>query len=224
MFTIVLVRPQHPGNVGAVARAMANFDMDRLIIIGSECDHLDQQARNRAKHAQHILDNAQCADRAILKTFDYVIGTTAQTGTDFNIARSPVELRAAAESVNRDANVAIVFGSEGTGLTNEELALCDYSITIQSSKKYGTLNLSHSVAIVLYELFRAEATVRHEPASLQDTKTIQRFFSQVLDGLAFTTPEKKETQKKVWHKIMAKAMLTKREAFAVLGFLRKLLE
>ncbi|MBD3319197.1 TrmJ/YjtD family RNA methyltransferase [Candidatus Woesearchaeota archaeon] len=223
MITIVLVRPQHPGNVGAVARVMANFGFHSLMLIAPKCDHREQEARNRAKHAQSILQKAKVRDFSALKRFDYVLGTSAQTGTAFNIPRSPVSLKEAARSVNRKAKIALLFGSEGTGLTNEEVDYCDFLITIPASKKYGTLNVSHAVSIVLYEFFATTAFPVHPLAEKKDMQTIAHFFDKVLDSLPFTTEQKRETQKKVWRKIIAKAMLTKRETFAVMGFLRKLL-
>ena len=155
MFTVVLVRPQVAGNIGAIARVMANFDMTRLVLVASECDHLSKEAQDRAKHAKRILLRARVEPLTVLDSFDYVIGTTAQIGTEFNIPRSPVMLKDAARSVDKRTNIAIVFGSEGTGLTNDEIALCDYVVKISTSKKYPALNVSHAVAIVLYELFAA---------------------------------------------------------------------
>ncbi|MFC1775038.1 RNA methyltransferase [Nanoarchaeota archaeon] len=220
---IVIIRPLFAGNIGAVARVMANFDFKDLVLIQPECDHLSKEALDRAKHAKFILKKAKIKDIPYLKQFNYVIGTTAQIGTGFNIPRSPVDLEEVVKAIPSKSKVAIVFGSEGTGLTNEEVELCDFVIKIPSSKKYKTLNLSHAVAIVLYEFFSVDKKASHTPASLQDKKTIGKFFDKLLDTLTFATPEKKETQRKVWNKIFAKAMLTKREAFSVLGLIKKLL-
>ena len=88
---------------------------------------------------------------------DYLIGSTAKLGTDYNIPRSPLTPQACAEKVvNLKNDVAILIGREGKGLYNEELALCDFIINIPSSKAYPTLNAVSAATILLYELFVAK--------------------------------------------------------------------
>ena len=86
MISVILIEPEHSSNVGAVARAMANFDFAELVLINPKCNHLDKDAILRAKHsALKILKNAKVKDFSYLKQFDYLIGTTAKIGTDYNI-------------------------------------------------------------------------------------------------------------------------------------------
>jgi tRNA C32,U32 (ribose-2'-O)-methylase TrmJ len=110
---------------------------------------------------------------------------------------------------------------------NEEIEKCDFVVTIPSTKDYSTLNVSHAVAIILYEIYKAvgqNKVMSHiTPISKPEKDQIIKMYNEILDGMDFGTPEKKETQQKLWKKILGKAMLTKRESFAVMGFLRKVM-
>ncbi|MBU1849510.1 MAG: RNA methyltransferase [Nanoarchaeota archaeon] len=230
MISIVLVEPENQGNIGAIARLIANFEFEKLILINPKCK-IEEEAYNRAKHAQKILKKAKISDFSKLKKFDYLIGTTAKLGSDYNIPRCPVTPEQLAEKISKlekKTKIAILFGREGTGLTNEELKMCDFTVTIPGSENYPTLNLSHAVGIILYELFKKlsgdKRTEHIKSVSKREKDQIEKMFIEVLDKMTFSTPEKKETQKIVWKKIFGKSFLTKREAFAVMGFLKKLVK
>lgn len=222
MITIVLIEPENEGNVGAVARVMSNFDFKDLLLISPKCNHLGSEAMSRAKHAAEILKNAKVKDYSELERFDYIIGTTAITGTDYNIPRSPLTPEQLAEKANVKKKIAILFGREGLGLTNKEILDCDFVVKIPASRKYKTLNLSHAVSIILYELFkRKEEPIKIEFASKKEKEVLLKKIGIILNRMEFPTKDKKETQKKVWKRIIGKAMLTKREAFALIGFFKK---
>ena len=101
---------------------------------------------------KEILKKAKVISFQDLKRFDYKIATTSQLGTDYNIARSPLKPDELTNIIKPKANIAIIFGRESNGLTNQEINQMDFIVTIPTSKKYQTMNLSHSVAIILYEL------------------------------------------------------------------------
>lgn len=232
MINIVLIQPEHPGNVGAVARVMANFGMDKLILVEPLCDKDSSEAIKRAKHALPILKKAKIVKKEYLDKFDYLIGTTAKLGTDYNIPRSPITPKQLAEKLAgmNTKKVALIFGREGIGLTNDEINACDFIVSIPSFKTYPTLNISHACAIMFYELFQAlgeketKTNAMITPASEKDKEIMLMKINQVLDKLNFATPEKKETQKIIWRRIIGKSMMTKREAFAAIGFFRKIYE
>lgn len=237
MLYIVLLEPEHPGNLGAVARVMANFGLWRLVLITPKCKKDDVEAIKRAKHAQHILKKAIVIkeySRNTFKRFDYVIGTTAKLGTDYNIPRSPVTPKQLAEKLRqtslKNTRIAVLIGREGIGLTNEEVMKCDYIVSIPTYKKYPTLNISHACAIIFYELFqqlgRADARINAGifPANEKDKEIMLKRLYEVLDNIKFSTPDKKRTQQIVWKRIVGKSMMTKREAFAAIGLWKKILE
>lgn len=234
MIEIILIEPKTPGNIGAVARAMKNFDFKRLVLINPGCSADDIEARKRAKHAADILKKAVIADFNYLKKPDCLIGTTAITGSDYNIPRVPLMPEQLAEKLANSGllkkRIAILVGREDSGLHNNELELCDFVVTIPASEKYPTLNISHSVAILLYELFKAISKAMKKPTSTGDIKFSSGKEKQVLLGkinstisrLGFSTKEKRETQKKTWKRVIGKAMLSRRELFVLHGFFRKL--
>lgn len=262
MINIVLIQPEHPGNVGAVARVMANFGLDKLVLVEPLCDKDSSEAIKRAKHALPILKKAKVVKKEYLDRFDYLIGTTAKLGTDYNIPRSPITPKQLAEKLSCNEEVsgmnekkmsemnlkkisrininnssvintkktALIFGREGIGLTNDEINACDFIVSIPSFRKYPTLNISHACAILFYELFQAlgeketKTNAMITPASEKDKEVMMMRINQVLDKLEFTTPEKKETQKIVWRRLIGKSMMTKREAFAAIGLWRKISE
>ena len=227
MISIVLMEPKVSGNVGAIARVMKNFGFSNLVLVNPKCNHLSQEARNRAKHANDILEKAKV--RKKLGKFDYLIATTAILGTDYNIPRSPItpeQLSEKLSKVSERLNVGILIGREGPGLYNEEILKCDFIVTIPTSKNYPTLNISHAVGILLYELHKKLGKKKVNDhiifASEKEKEIILKKINNILNKLEFATKEKKETQRRIWKRIIGKSFLTKREAFALLGFLRKL--
>jgi tRNA/rRNA methyltransferase len=228
MMHIVLYKPEHPGNIGAVCRVMKNFGFKDLVLV--EPCAIIQDTHNRAKHAQNVLDNAKHVSvKEFLVMFDFYIGTTGKLGSDYNVPRSPVTPDELHTLCDRKANVALVFGPEGKGLSNALLKKMDATVTIPTAKEYTVLNLSHAVAIVLYDLFRSSAlngsSVSHiQRASGKDKEVTLEYFDKVLDELNFSTTDKKKTQDIVWKRLIGKGFMTKREAFAVIGFFKKVLE
>lgn len=234
MIDIVLIKPEESGNVGAVARAMANFGFEKLVLVEPLCSKDDEDARCRAKHAQQILKNAKIVNTEHLKKYDYLIGTTSKLGGKYNIPRGSITSKQLAEKLskekikNKKINIALVFGREGIGMTNEEIQWCDFIVSIPSSKNYPALNLSHACAILFYELFQVlgkEETKLApviQPATKKDMEIVLMRFNHVLDKLSFSTKEKKQTQKIVWKRVFSKALMNRREAFAVIGLFKKI--
>jgi TrmH family RNA methyltransferase len=229
MVKVVLVEPEKSGNVGAVARVMANFGFKDLILIDPKCKHMCQTARNRAKHAQKVLKSTKTRTWKYLKKNYTLVATTAQLGTDYNIPRSPISPSQlsqliADKKIRKD--VAVVFGRESSGLSNEEILECDFVVTIPADKKYPVLNLSHSIAIILYELSKQKPGKTGEHivfASKKEKEQLMKLLKKVLSKMKFATPAKKQTQIKVWKRMIGKSFLTKREAFALMGFFKKLI-
>ncbi len=239
MISIVLIEPEVPGNIGAIARSMANFDFTELILIRPHCNYLSDEACNRAKWGNRILKSAKIMKnmKQLRKRFDYIIGTTGRLGSDYNITRSPIlssNLPVKLQTLPKNRKVAIILGREGIGLTNEEIKLCDFITTIPTSKRYSSLNLSHAANIILYELSRLhnkekektdpdkEKIGRFIMADRCDRDQLHKMFNSTLDTITFPTRYKKETQQTVWRRILEKSLLTKREARALMGFFAQL--
>ncbi|MBW2984149.1 RNA methyltransferase [Candidatus Woesearchaeota archaeon] len=229
MISVVLIEPETPGNIGAIARLMKNFEFNNLVLINPKCKHLSKEALDRSTHAKSILKKAKIKKIDYLKQFDYLIATTAKLGTDYNIPRSPItpeQLSEKLSGLSPKLKVGLLIGREGSGLNNEEISMCDFIVTIPSSAKYPTMNISHATSIILYEIFKKQDKNKSNshiiPATKKEKQVMMDYFNKALNKIKFTTKEKKQTQKTVWKRIFGKAFLTKREAFAVIGFLRKL--
>ena len=153
---IILVEPKYDGNIGAVARSMKNFGLSDLRIVGRKGEW-SEEARNRAKHAQEILDNCILFESLADATGDCsaVIGTSGKREVGDKISfrhfMLPDELPRKLEGVS--GRVAFIFGPEDIGLTNEQLHKCDLMVTIPTWEGYPILNLSHAVSILCYSWF-----------------------------------------------------------------------
>jgi tRNA/rRNA methyltransferase len=228
MITLACIGMRVEGNIGAIARVMKNFGVVDLLLIDSPVDHLSKTAMDRASHAQDVLRNIKKDNLDALKAFDYVIGTTAKLGGNYNFSRLPLTPKQLGEKVRPEQNICLVLGREDSGLRNNEIELCDVVVSIPSSKDYKTLNISHACGIILYELFQAlqiENTTSYiEYASKKDIDTTKKLAGEVIDTIEFTTDDKKETQNVLWDKLIGKSFLTKRESFALMGFFKKLLK
>ena len=150
---IVLVGTTHPGNIGAAARAMKNMGIKNLSLVQPK-EFPSDVAIYRSKAAKDILEHAQVFNNLEEAIFDceLVIGTSARGRKVPWPILNPKE---AAEEVSRSSshhNIAIIFGREDRGLTNEELGLCNLHVNIPTDPDYSSLNLAQAVQILVYEI------------------------------------------------------------------------
>jgi TrmH family RNA methyltransferase len=232
MISIILIEPEWPSNIGAVARVMANFDFKDLVLINPKCKTGELDAIKRAKHALPILKRAKIEDEEYLKSFDYLIATTSKLSTDYNILRTPILPENLNEIIKKisikNRRIGLVFGREGNGLYNHEIKKCDFVLSIPTSKSYSAMNLSHAVAIVLYELSKVLNEKKlgddFSPIGFNEKKHLEKLINEIIGKLKFSTKEKKDTQILLWKRILGKSFLSRREAFAMFGFWKKIKE
>jgi tRNA (cytidine32/uridine32-2'-O)-methyltransferase len=194
---IVLVETSHSGNVGGTARAMKTMGLGRLWLVAPRCK-INAEAVARASGATGVLDETrQCAtlDEA-LAGCRLVLGTTARPRT---LDWPALEARAAAQKLVTEArtgDVALVFGTERTGLTNEHLDRCHYRVTIPANPDYSSLNLASAVQVLCYEIWVAlndAADMRPEteearPANADDMTRFYVHLETVLLASGFLDP------------------------------------
>jgi len=152
---IILVEPQTPGNIGSVARAMKNFGLHHLVLI-RPCDHLSDEARWMAVHAEDILQGSVIFESLAegLKGIHFSMATTNRKRDTHFPSFTPKEAAEKILEISKDKNVALVFGRERTGLTNEEIHLCSTISTIPTFHEQTSINLAQAVLIYAYELFQ----------------------------------------------------------------------
>ncbi len=181
---IVLVRPRDPRNVGAVCRAMKCMGMTSLAIVPEGL--LDpRQALTLAHYAADVLDNAVVHTdlRDAIADAVLVAGTTRRRGKNRKyFALFPEQLAERVAAI-RTGPVAVLFGNEETGLTDDELALCNFAVTIPASADFPSLNLSHAVQIVCYEIFRAFSAGRLTPFTPIDAASVDDLVSVITGSL-----------------------------------------
>lgn len=176
---LILVEPSIEGNLGAIARNMLNFGFEELHLVSPKLT-IGEEARKRAKHAKKILENVtihQSLEDAI-SDCSLVIGTSGKR--EFGekiITRHFLSLEEISEiSYSNNGNIALIFGPEGKGLTNEELIICDLLTSIPTWEGYPIMNLSHSVSVILYEFYKLHLLKNNteDPSIMKDSISIER--------------------------------------------------
>ena len=152
---IVLVEPNGAINVGSVARLCSNFEVDELRIVSPKCDIFSLESKKMALKGKSYIDNCKkfnSVEQAIFDC-DLVLATCGRLEFSKDIeCESPQEISKWISSFKEINNLAILFGREDRGLTNSELLFAHKIFNINTSKNCPSLNLSHAVAIILYEL------------------------------------------------------------------------
>jgi TrmH family RNA methyltransferase len=241
-FTIVLVQPEHSGNIGSVARVMENFNFDRLVIfnpIESVDKILSYETQGFAMHGKKILSNSEIIELSnqkhhlkefenFLKRFDYIIATTARGKSYSNIRRLAIfpEDLELPHSVN-PLKIAILLGKESRGLTNEEIGLADILLRIPTSNKYSALNLSHACGIILYEIFKKINVLNigrgEHPvliASRDDRLILLNIIKDIINKLKIRT-HKEEKVFFAFRNILGRSLISEKELSLILGLFSK---
>lgn len=220
--TVVLVGPQYPGNVGAVARSMLNFGVDRLVLV-RPCDHLNDESRTRAVHAQRVLEGARVV-RTLAEAaegLDHLTAFAARVSArDRSHLRAPVTLPDFAPVLNglaRESNVALVFGPEDDGLSNDDVDRCDAVVTIPTGAEYRSMNLSHAVTVALYAVTTAAAApVESKPASTHEKELLFAKVQEVMRALQYPDHRVTITTRAV-RRVVGRAVLTRWEYHRIMG-------
>lgn len=196
---IVLVRPTHPGNVGATARAMKNMSLRNLYLVAPE-NFPSPLATDRAVGAEDLLQQATLTaslDEA-LKDCHLVIGTSARIRRIEWPALDPQTCARRLVDGARYGPVALLFGQERMGLLNAELDRCHFVVTIPADKEYSSLNLACAAQILAYEIYRvahADTTAsvaeagENAPVSNEDMQLLYRHLEEVLQQIGFLNPQ-----------------------------------
>jgi TrmH family RNA methyltransferase len=241
-FTVVIVRPEHAGNVGSIARVMKNFNFEKLIIfnpIESKENIYSYETQGFAMHGKDILLNAnliEVSDQAnhlseferLLTQFDLIIATTARGERNSNIKRLaifPMDFTLPISTKSLD--IAVLFGRESRGLTNDEISLADILLRIPTGKTYPALNISHACGVILYELFKklyiiniGRGTHPVLLADREDRQFLQNLTENIINQLKIRS-HKKDIVKFAFRNIFERALMSKRELSLITGVFSK---
>lgn len=163
---VVLVNTSHPGNIGAAARAMANMGLTKLALV-DPVDFPSDKANAMAAGADEILNQADIFPdlASAVAECSQVYGASARLRSVSWPQYNPRELSQQLKQASADAQIALVFGRECSGLTNEELDICEGLINIPVDAMHRSLNLAAAVMVVLYEI-KMGATDAMQPESM----------------------------------------------------------
>jgi len=225
--SFILVRPKYSGNIGYVARVIKNFGFNKLILINPLAE-INQESKILSVHAVDVLERVKIyktLEEGIEKEkINYLIGTTARLGSEKNPLRTVMPSNMLRDLSIPDSHIGILFGNEESGLTNEELSLCDMVVTIPTSSDYPVLNLSHAVAIIAYEfslLLNKSRPMHHRPSLPRERKVLLHFMNNVLDMLDI--PEyKKRIYKGILKNLVGRSFITGREVHSLIGIFKKI--
>jgi tRNA/rRNA methyltransferase len=227
---VILVEPKLAANIGAVARVLKNFGFSELYLVKPPA--LTEKMFWVASHAGDVLRASTVVsslDDAIAGS-KLVVGTTAKTGLSANRHLrkplfSPREL--IAKVADGEGLLSLLFGPEDRGLLNDELVHCDLLVSIPTSAAYPVVNLSHAVAIVLYELYELQEQQAREQGSMQqpplaavaDKERLFQHVSTFLEEIEYRA-HKRERTMLMLRRLLGRAILTAREVRTLRGILR----
>ena len=231
----VLVRPTHPGNIGATARAMTTMGLPNLSLVAPR-DHPSEVATARAAGADRVLDNANVVaslEQAIADC-GLVVATTARERTTKWPTHYPREGMTKVFHHSSRCKVAVVFGQERSGLSNEELDLCQFMVKIPANPEYSSLNVASAVQIVAYELRLAHLASADSTAENSIEKTnyvnvsppsgdqIRRFYQHLEEVIFDINFVKTDNSTKLMRKLIRlfnRAQMTQEELNILRGIL-----
>ena len=227
--SVAVVGAETPGNVGTIARAMKNFGFSDLILVDPPELDPDGEAYGFAGHAREdVLPNHDVVSFESLVTDFYTIGFTALTSQNERKHvrypfKTPTELRDHLAGIETD--VALVFGREGTGLSNEEFARIDEVCTIPASPEYPVLNLGQAATIALYELRELALSDTHHPegherAAEHELEGLYDQFASFLTTIGHPQ-EKRPKAERLLRRVLGRAHPTGREVSTLRGLFRR---
>lgn len=242
-FTVILVQPEHSGNVGSIARVMANFNFPSLVLF-NPIEKLEKifsyETQGFAMHGKNILMNAEViqpkSERShlsefenMLSQFDLVIATTAKGKRNSNIKRTGIFPEHFELPFSKKAmNIAILFGKESRGLTNEEIQLSDIILRIPTHNYYPTLNISHACTIILYEVFKKTHNInigRGKHPVLLAEREDRKILLQTIGDIIQKLKVRNYKQKRVYYafrNVLERSLITKKEVSLILGVFSKI--
>ena len=228
---VVLVNTSHPGNIGGVARAMKNMCLSELVLVDPVAEFPSGKARARASGATDILESTQ-----VVKTVSEAIADCHLVfGASARLRAIPwplVDARTCAESIAEEMDqgkVALVFGRENSGLTNDELELCNKLVHIPANPEYSSLNIAAAVQVLAYEIHTAclkregkdklKVPNDYPMATAAEMEGLYQHFEQALHTLGFYNPDNPRQLMRRLRRLFNRAHLDKMELNILRGIL-----
>ncbi len=226
---VVLVEPEHDGNVGSIARLMMNFNFDDLWVVNSQTP-VGKEAMAFASHAKGLLathTRSSNLDEA-LKDISLAAGTTSilpkRSANVLRTAVTPEEFARIVEPVK--GTVALLLGRESRGLSNGELEKCDLVVSIPTSYRYRALNVASAAAVLFYELWKHQHDFRRnytEEASRESRRRLVEMFGRLCEEVRIS-PYKQGLAVRAFLNVLSRAPATSRETSLLIGVIRQTMQ
>ncbi len=234
--SIILVEPQGPLNIGACCRVMKNFGFSDLRLVNPCSQYKSKDARKMALTAQNMLKTATLYETltSALQDCNMAFGTTRRFGKYRSDFITPDETSKKILEYNDNTKVALVFGREDTGLTTDELKTCQKFVTIPTNNAFASMNLSHAVGILLYEINKANIAANglevsrraqdknQTPATGKELEQMYEHMRSTLTKIEYLDPQNPDHLLKSYRKIFGKAELTNRDVRILRGLISKI--
>tara|TARA_X000000368_G_C22798154_1_gene609010 strand:+ start:31 stop:774 length:744 start_codon:yes stop_codon:yes gene_type:complete len=230
-FDFILVEPSHPGNIGATARAIKNMGFQNLSLINPK-NFPNDDAFYRAKGAKDILENVKIYEDlpSSIEDATLIFGTSARTRTIPWPTKTSSELSTILKKTleSSNAKICFIFGREISGLSNEELQMCDYHIKIPTDEDFSSINLSHAVQIISYVLkmeldnFDSKQGIKEEIPTFQENEHLIDHFDVVMKKMDFYDQENPKQVKTRMRRLVKRLQPDKLEMGILRGFLAKI--
>ena len=191
---IVLQKPRFPENIGSVARAMRNMGLRHLSVVAPENFDLSRALKLATHVAADVIEGCRTYDdlKDALASCQYVVGTTARLGKHRQVIQTPERLADRLIPISRENHVAILFGPEDKGLSNEDTRLCHSLVNIPTAD-FSSLNLAQAVMIVSYALFtsRLDQPAPFTPrlANRHELDGMYEQLKEILVRISYINPE-----------------------------------
>ncbi|MFH1480166.1 MAG: RNA methyltransferase [Pseudomonadota bacterium] len=225
--SIILIQPQIPENIGAVARAMHNMGLHHLVLVDPKNCDLSRILKMATGTSIDIIEEMELHEEVIsaIGAYQYVVGTTARTGTHRPAITTPRLLADDLIAISENNRVAILFGPEDRGLSNDHLRYC-HSIATIPTAHFSSLNLAHAVMIVCYEIFQAIRETDTKPLPrLADRFELEGMYAHLKDALTkigFINPQNPEHWMLNIRRFLSQLPLRAREVRIIRGICRQI--
>jgi tRNA/rRNA methyltransferase len=227
---VVLMKPKYPENIGAAARSAMNMGISRLIVVRNKAPEREKMLKMATHKAAHLIEDLRLFANLeeALAPFSHIVGTTARQGRKRPIENSPRHMLDTILPLLENNQVALLFGPEDRGLTNEDLKYCQTKVTIPTAD-FSSLNLAQAVAILCYELYWGvmySADVMQSTPRLASSLELEGMYAHVeklLNQIGFLRTDDSSYWIRNIRHFLGRVGLRAKEARIIRGFCRQFL-
>ena len=224
---VILVNPQIPENIGSAARAMNNMGINRLLLVNPKNRDQSRILKTATGTSISIVEKIEVYTNLLkaIESFEYIVGTTARTGVHRPAMMTPALLAKTLVPISQNNKIAIIFGPEDRGLSNEHLRHCHSIVTIPTAQ-FSSLNLAHAVMIICYEIFLSDrSTDTKSPPRLANSFELEGMYDHLKDifiKIGFINPQNPEHWMLNVRRFLSRLTLRARDVRIIRGICRQI--